>query len=261
MRGGVGGPRLHEVTIRLAKLPPALDGFAIVQMTDIHIGPTLGRGFMRSLVDRANALDADIVAITGDLVDGTVEHLREHVAPLAELRARHGVFFVTGNHEYYSGADAWIAELQRLGIRVLQNEHVTVGDAQNLDAQIDIAGVYDHSATSVHPSHTPDVERALAGRDPSRLLCSWPINPKQLAAAACHGVDLQLSCHTHGGQIWLWSYMSDTESSSRSSSAWHASATPSCTSAPAPATGGPADAPRHPSRDHAHHASSWLVVN
>ncbi len=203
-RVALGRVQLHEISVALAKLPAKLDGFRIAQLTDIHIGPTIGRAFLQDLVDRTNALDADVVAITGDLVDGSVDSLREEVAPLAQLRARHGVFFVTGNHEYYSGADAWIAELERLGLRVLQNEHVTLGEG---DAQIDLAGVYDYSAASVHPSHAPDVGRAVAGRDVRRPLILLAHQPKAVFAAARHEVDLQLSGHTHGGQMWPWMYM------------------------------------------------------
>src|SRR5438552_3228468 len=127
-------------------LPRALDGFTIVQLTDVHVGPTIGREFIEDLVAKSNAAKPDLVCITGDLVDGSVERLREHVAPLAQLKAKHGVYFVTGNHEYYSGVDEWIAELGRLGIRVLRNERVTLGDG---DAAIDLAGVDDHSSAGL----------------------------------------------------------------------------------------------------------------
>jgi predicted MPP superfamily phosphohydrolase len=150
-----------------------------------------------------NALEPDVVAITGDLVDGSVRELAGAIAPLAGLRAKHGVFFVTGNHEYYSGATEWIAYLRTLGVRVLRNERVAleVGGA----TAIDVAGVDDASARrSGVPGHRMDVEGALAGRDPERVLVLLAHQPKAIVKAAAHGVDLQLSGHTHGGQIWPW---------------------------------------------------------
>src|SRR6185295_9940432 len=141
-----------------------MDGFTVVQLTDIHVGPTIGRAFIENIVARTNALSPDLVAITGDLVDGSVAHLRDAVAPLAELRARHGVFFVTGNHEYFSGAASWIEELTRLGIRCLRNERVSIGDGR---ASFDLAGVDDRSARrSGEEGHGEDLPKALAARDP-----------------------------------------------------------------------------------------------
>ncbi len=202
---------VRRLAVTLQKLPAELSGFRIVQLTDVHIGPTLDGRWLRQVVEQVNALDADAIAITGDLVDGPVAKLREHVAPLAELRARHGVFFVTGNHEYYAGVDEWLVELRRLGLRVLRNERVTLrptvssGDraGSNSGAAIDFLGVDDyHSGT--FPGHGPDLARAVAGRDaqvPAVLLAHQPIAVGE--AAQC-GVDLQLSGHTHGGQIWPW---------------------------------------------------------
>ena len=141
--GAAAGARSGPVSIRLDRLPAALHGFSIVQLTDIHVGPTIGRRFVEDVVARTNALEPDLVAITGDLVDGHVRDLAESIAPLAQLRARHGVFFVTGNHEYFSGADAWVNELTRIGIRVLQNERVVIGNGA---ASFDLAGVDDPSA-------------------------------------------------------------------------------------------------------------------
>jgi predicted MPP superfamily phosphohydrolase len=201
LRRGLGQVALREIEVPLARLPPALDGTTIVQLTDIHVGPTLGREFIEELVARTNALEPDLIAITGDLVDGSVAQLREHVAPLANLRARHGVFFVTGNHEYYAGVDEWLEELGRIGVRVLRNERVAVADG------LDLAGIDDHSAGQMRDDHGPDLPRALAGRDPSRALVLLAHQPKAVLEASRHGVDLQLSGHTHGGQIWPWMYM------------------------------------------------------
>ena len=192
-----------DVEVQLAKLPRALDGFTIVQLSDLHTGMTIDRAFVQRVVDRANQLSPDLIALTGDLVDGQVEDLRDDVAPLGQLRARHGVFAVTGNHEYYSGADPWIAEITRLGARYLRNERVPIGDGA---ASFDLAGVDDHSAGG-WPGHGENLPRALAGRDPSRALVLLAHQPRQVRRAALHGVDLQLSGHTHGGQIWPWHYI------------------------------------------------------
>jgi predicted MPP superfamily phosphohydrolase len=198
-----GSHEIVDVEIRLAKLPRALDGFTIVQLSDLHVGMTIDRAFVQKVVDHTNQLAPDLIALTGDLVDGTVEDLRGEIAPLAQLRARHGVFAITGNHEYYAGADAWIAEVTRLGARYLRNQRVTIGDGA---ASFELAGVDDHSAHG-WAGHGEDLAAATAGRDPSRALVLLAHQPRQVRRAALHGVDLQLSGHTHGGQIWPWHYI------------------------------------------------------
>jgi predicted MPP superfamily phosphohydrolase len=198
-----GDHEVVDVEIALDRLPRALDGFTIVQLSDLHAGMTIDRGFVERVVDRANRLAPDLIALTGDLVDGRVEELRPSVEPLGRLRARHGVFAVTGNHEYYAGADAWIAELTRLGARYLRNQRIAIGDGA---ASFDLAGVDDYSAVG-WPGHGEDLPAALAGRDPARALVLLAHQPRQVHTAARHGVDLQLSGHTHGGQIWPWHYI------------------------------------------------------
>jgi predicted MPP superfamily phosphohydrolase len=198
-----GQHEVVDVEVTLAKLPRALDGFSIVQLSDLHTGMTIDRAFVQRVVDHANRLSPDLIALTGDLVDGKVDDLRDDVAPLAQLRSRHGVFAITGNHEYYSGADPWIAEITRLGARYLRNQRVTIGDGA---ASFDLAGVDDHSASG-WPGHGEDLTAALAGRDPARALVLLAHQPRQVRRAARHGVDLQLSGHTHGGQIWPWHYI------------------------------------------------------
>jgi predicted MPP superfamily phosphohydrolase len=196
--------RVVEVDVLIEGLPRELEGFSIAQISDVHVGPTIRRNYVEGIVDAVNALDADIVAITGDLVDGSVAQLREHVAPLANLRAKQGRFFVTGNHEYYSGAVPWMNELQRLGIRVLHNEHVVLGDES---AQLVIAGVPDYGGGHFHETHASDPAAALAGapRDAgAKILLAH--QPRSAAAAAQAGFDLQLSGHTHGGQFWPWNH-------------------------------------------------------
>ena len=200
----LGEPEIVDVPVTLAKLPPALDGFTIVQLTDIHVGGTIGRTFVEELVERTNALAPDVIALTGDFVDGSVDELRDGVAPFANLRAKHGVYFVTGNHEYYSGAPSWVAHFTSLGIRVLRNERVSI---ERDGAAFDLAGIDDHGAKRWGGDHGPDVARAIAGRDPNRALVLLAHQPRQVHMAAQHGVDLQLSGHTHGGQVWPWHYL------------------------------------------------------
>jgi predicted MPP superfamily phosphohydrolase len=203
MREARGDHEIVTIEVPLAKLPKALDGFSIVQLSDLHTGMTIDRAFVQRVVDRANALQPDLIALTGDLVDGTVENLREDIAPLQGLHAPHGVFAVTGNHEYYAGVDAWIAEITRLGARYLRNQRVTIGSG---DASFELAGVDDYSAHD-WPGHGEDLGAATANRDPSRALVLLAHQPRQVKNAANHGVDLQLSGHTHGGQIWPWHYL------------------------------------------------------
>lgn len=201
VRQALSALTVRTVRVPIAGLHPSLEGMTVVQLTDIHVGPTIGRPFIEEMVRRVNELRPDVIAITGDLVDGPVSELGHHVAPLADLKARHGVYFVTGNHEYYSGVDAWLAELTRLGVRVLRNERVTLGEG---DAVLDVAGVDDWSARRFGNGHGADLTRALAGRDASRPVVLLAHQPKAITEAAEKGVHLVLSGHTHGGQIWPW---------------------------------------------------------
>ena len=206
--------RVRRVDVPIAGLPRALIGFSIVQLSDIHVGPTIKRGYIQRIVDAANKLEADAIAITGDLVDGSVAELREHIAPLAGLRARHGTFVVTGNHEYYAGAHAWIAELRRLGLRVLLNEHVLLGARGAKGAQTDeevgattlvLAGVTDFTAVHFDASQASDPHAALVGAPEAattRVLLAH--QPRSAPAALEAGFQLQISGHTHGGQFFPW---------------------------------------------------------
>ena len=204
LRSGLARVTIKRVEVSLARLPAALSGTRIVQLSDVHVGPTIHRSFIETIVAQCNALAPDLVVITGDLVDGTVEELREHVAPLAGLRTKYGVFFVTGNHEYYSGAADWCSELERLGLRVLRNERVSIGSEV---ASFDLAGVDDHSAKRFGGGHGEDLPKALHGRDLSRELVLLAHQPRTIFEAQDHGVGLQLSGHTHGGQLWPWTYL------------------------------------------------------
>jgi len=191
------GPVVKTLQIPLQRLARARDGYRIVQVTDVHVGPLIGVDFIRALVAQVNAQEPDLVVITGDLVDGSVAQLGEHVAPLKDLRAKDGVFFVTGNHEYFSGADEWVRHLPSLGIRVLRNEHVRIGG----DDGFDLAGVDDTIAHQFLEGHGQDVPKSLAGRDAARPVVLLAHQPKAIDDAVAGGVDLMLSGHTHGGQM------------------------------------------------------------
>ncbi len=204
LRGGLGEVEVREVEVKLDRLPRALSGLTIVQLTDVHVGAMIGDRFVGGIVDRVNALKPDLVVITGDLVDGPVSELARHVGPLARLRSRWGTHFVTGNHEYYSGVEGWLPELARHGVRTLRNERVIIGDA---GASLDLAGVDDFTAARFGRGHGPDLARALAGRDPERELLLLAHQPKAIDEAAQLGVGLQLSGHTHGGQIWPFTHV------------------------------------------------------
>jgi uncharacterized protein len=205
VRSALGPVEVRRVRVKLARLPRAQHGLTIVQITDLHVGPTIGRAVVEDVVNRTNALSPDIIAITGDLVDGSVNELRDAVAPIANLRARHGVFFVTGNHEYFAGADAWLKELPRLGVRVLGNERVTIGEG---DASFDLGGIEDRTAHH-YGGLSPEaaLSRALEGRDPTRELVLLAHQPRSMFDAAPFGIGLQISGHTHGGQIWPFGYL------------------------------------------------------
>jgi len=196
--------QVRHVDVPIATLPAALQGFTIVQITDVHVGPTIGRDYVEAIVASVNGLDADVVAITGDLVDGSVRQLSAHVEPLARLSSRHGTFFVTGNHEYYSGVGAWVSELRRLGLNVLVNEHVVL---DHEGASLVLAGVTDFGAHHYDASHRSDPGAALAGAPAdagAKVLLAH--QPRSAGAAARAGFDLQLSGHTHGGQFLPWNF-------------------------------------------------------
>jgi hypothetical protein len=204
IRSALGPPDLRQVSVGLSRLPPALSGFRIVLISDLHVGPTIGRQYVEQVVERVNATTPDLIAVTGDLVDGGVGELESDIAPIADLTARHGVYFVTGNHEYYAGVTHWLHALERLGLRILRNERVSIGDG---DASFDLAGVDDYRAAGMAPGHGPDLAKAVDGRDPNRELILLAHQPAEIYNATDHGVGLQLSGHTHGGQIWPFTFL------------------------------------------------------
>ncbi|NLR75373.1 metallophosphoesterase [Leeia aquatica] len=196
--------RVVTVEVPINQLPEDLQGFRIVQISDIHVGPTIRQPYLQAIVDAVNQLQPDVVAITGDLVDGSVEALSAHTAPLASLQARHGSYFVTGNHEYYSGAEPWVAEVRRLGITVLMNEHVKVQQGQ---ARLAVAGVTDYTAHQFIPQHRSDPHAAIAGAQDCQVKVLLAHQPRTAPLAAEAGFHLQLSGHTHGGQFLPWNWL------------------------------------------------------
>ena len=196
---------IKPLDITLSRLPQSLNGLRMVQITDLHIGALIDGDWLRNVVNKVNGLKPDLIVITGDLVDGSVEELSPHVAPIADLSAPHGVYFITGNHEYYSGVEPWCDHIGKLGIRVLRNERVSIKAASS-DESFDLAGVDDWGSRQI-PGQGPDLSKALLGRDNSKMLLLLAHQPAAVLEAAEHGVDLQLSGHTHGGQIWPFTYM------------------------------------------------------
>ncbi|MCT6778648.1 metallophosphoesterase [Streptomyces sp. CS7] len=198
--GVLRGPSVKRITVPLAKLPRAAHGFRIAVVSDIHIGPILGRAHTRRIVDTINATSPDLVAVVGDLVDGSVADLGSAAEPLAALRARHGSYFVTGNHEYFSGAEQWIDHVRELGLVPLENARVEIEG-------FDLAGVNDIAGET--EGQGPDFGRALGDRDRGRAAVLMAHQPVVIHDAVEHGVDLQLSGHTHGGQLWPGNYLAE----------------------------------------------------
>ncbi|MFD8674846.1 metallophosphoesterase [Streptomyces seoulensis] len=191
--GVLRGPRVKRLTVPLAKLPRSAHGFRIAVVSDIHLGPVLGRDFARTVVDTINSTQPDMIAVVGDLVDGSVKNLGPAAAPLAGLESRLGTYFVTGNHEYFSGAAQWLDEVRTLGMRPLENARTEL-------PYFDLAGVNDLQGES--EGHGPDFRKALGDRDPARACVLMAHQPVQVHEAVRYDVDLQLSGHTHGGQLW-----------------------------------------------------------
>ncbi|MDT0428082.1 MULTISPECIES: metallophosphoesterase [Streptomyces] len=191
--GVLRGPRVKRITVPLARLPRSAHGFRIAVVSDIHLGPILGRAHTRRIVDTINATSPDLVAVVGDLVDGSVADLGTAAEPLAGLESRHGGYFVTGNHEYFSGAAEWVSHVRELGLHPLENARVEI-------AGFDLAGVNDVAGES--EGQGPDFDAALGDRDRRRASVLLAHQPIVIDDAVAHGVDLQLSGHTHGGQLW-----------------------------------------------------------
>ena len=195
MAGGTGVPRVKEETISVNHLPDGADGLTVAVLADLHVDGITRADRIRKIVERTNALNPDIVIIAGDFVDGTVPVHGDDLRPLADLKARYGVFGVPGNHEYYSGYEEWMEFLPTLGIRMLHNEHVQTGGGA-----VVLAGVTDPVA-DIMGKEEPDIRKALAGAPEKGVRILAAHQPRLAPEAAEHGVDLQVSGHTHGGMI------------------------------------------------------------
>ncbi|MGW0395130.1 metallophosphoesterase [Streptomyces sp. NPDC003042] len=198
--GVLRGPRVKRVQVPLARLPRAAHGFRIAVVSDVHLGPVLGRAHAQRVVDAVNRTQPDLIAIVGDLVDGDVRDLGPAAEPLRGLRSRHGSFFVTGNHEYFSGAQQWVDHVRELGLTPLEN-------ARRELPHFDLAGVNDIAGEK--EGHGPDFQAALGDRDRARTSVLLAHQPVVIDDAVRHGVDLQLSGHTHGGQLWPGKYLAE----------------------------------------------------
>ena len=197
-------PRVVEVEVPIAGLPKDLDGYHIVQLSDVHVGETIDKGFITPIVDRVTSLAPDLIALTGDLVDGSVDKLRADITPFEYLRAPDGVLCITGNHEYYSGAEEWCQRFRQLGLTVLINEHVLI---QRGAARLLVAGVTDVREGRKIPGHASDPKAALAGAPKHDIRILLAHQPRSAYAAAPLGYKLQLSGHTHGGQFFPWNLL------------------------------------------------------
>jgi predicted MPP superfamily phosphohydrolase len=197
-------PLVEKIRIHISDLPPVFEGYKIAQFSDLHVGPTIKRPFVQSVANQVNNLGADAIVFTGDLVDGSVPGLRNDVAPLKDLSAPDGVYYITGNHEYYSGALAWIDHVTKLGFIPLIDEHKVI--VKNGEPLI-LAGVTDYSAKSFIPEHTSDPHKAIAGAPDSKVRLLLAHQPRNIFEAASAGFHLQISGHTHGGQYIPWSFL------------------------------------------------------
>ncbi|MFH1488889.1 MAG: metallophosphoesterase [Pseudomonadota bacterium] len=213
LSGGITGYGIHEaaslpeivrVSVPLKNLPGDLEGFRIVQITDLHVGPTIKGKYVRGVVRVANELEPDLLAITGDLVEGRPGTLRRDVASLSDLQAKSGKLFVTGNHEYYHGVKDWLKEMQLLGFQVLMNEHLII---ERGSSRLLVAGVPDLRAHSFDPNHAPDLKRTMKDAPDYHTGILLAHRPRAIFESSRQGFDLQLSGHTHGGQIYPFKYM------------------------------------------------------
>lgn len=190
-------PPQKDIEITIPGLPPAFDGYQMVQLTDLHISRLFTASWVDKVVEKANALDADLIVMTGDLIDGSVEHRRQDVAPMARLSARDGVYAIPGNHEYFFDHGAWMEEYERLNLRTLLNDHIVLSRG---DDRLVIAGVNDLSASRTG-APPPDVPRAVNGAPAGAPIILLDHQPMMAARNAESGIALQLSGHTHGGMI------------------------------------------------------------
>ncbi len=204
LKKALAGPLVFKIDVPVSGLSPELEGLLLVQISDLHVGPTIGKEYVERVVSQVLELKPDMIAVTGDLVDGTPELLKEGIHPLARLKAPLGVFYVTGNHEYYWGAETWIKTIQELGMTPLINENQVV---VYKNRRILIGGICDSSAALFVPAHKSDTERAGNSLEPCDFKILLAHRPNSCVAAEKAGFDLQLSGHTHGGQFFPFSLL------------------------------------------------------
>ena len=197
------GPFIIKHDIYLKNLPDAFENFSIAQISDLHVGPTIKRPYVEHVLEKISRLNPDLIAVTGDLVDGSVKYLKSELQPLKDMTPSYGTFFVTGNHEYYSGVDQWLDETDRLGMKNLVNTNALISKA---GAQIAIAGITDLRAHQINPAHRSEPERALRSVPDDITKIVLAHQPNSIHSVHETGADLQLSGHTHGGQFWPFTY-------------------------------------------------------
>ena len=197
------GPTIINQDIYLKNLPDSFENFTIAQISDLHVGPTIKKTYVEKVVNQISTINPDLIAITGDMVDGSIDYLRRDLEPLSQVVAKYGTYFVTGNHEYYSGAERWLDETDRMGFTNLVNDNklITIKD-QN----IALAGVNDYRAHQIIPSHRSNPERAIKGINNEKVKILLAHQPASIFKANEAGYDLQISGHTHGGQFWPFTY-------------------------------------------------------
>ncbi len=200
----VQAPPIKEVDVPIAHLPEVFDGFRILQITDLHVSLTVKADYVKRVVERAAGLEADVVVFTGDMADGPAHELGREAAPLAELKGRWGKYFVTGNHEYYSGVKGWLEVARQLGFTPLINSHVLI---ETKGAELVLAGITDYRAHTIEPAHASNPESALVNTRPDQVRILLAHQPKSIYQAESLEVDLMISGHTHGGQYLPWNFM------------------------------------------------------
>jgi predicted MPP superfamily phosphohydrolase len=197
------GPSIIHQTIFLENLPDSFENFTIAQISDLHVGPTIKKPYVEKVINQISNINPDLIAITGDMVDGSIDYLKKDLEPLSQMVANYGTYFVTGNHEYYSGAERWLDETNRMGFTNLVNENklITINE-QN----IVLAGVTDYRAHQIIPSHKSNPKSALNGIKNGKVKILLADQPSSIFKANEAGYDLQISGHTHGGQFWPFTY-------------------------------------------------------
>ena len=197
------GPTVIKTSVPINKLHNDMNGLKIAQISDLHVGPTIKKGYVENVVNEVNELNPDLIVITGDMVDGSVDYLAQHVEPLKDLDAKIGKFFVTGNHEYYSGVDQWLDKTDQLGLTNLLDSHEIINRG---NGQISLGGVTDYRSKTIKPSHKSDATKAFRGSPENIPKILLAHQPWSIFNAHEAGTDLQLSGHTHGGQFWPFIY-------------------------------------------------------